>query len=70
MRTWLATVASTACRFAKSSAALAMLLTLSASAAFAQPEGAEGGEASLKLPDLSSVSFLNGATRLFARTVW
>ena len=61
MRTWLATVASTACRFAKSSAALAMLLTLSASAAFAQPEGAEGGEASLKLPDLSSVSFLNGA---------
>jgi K(+)-stimulated pyrophosphate-energized sodium pump len=38
-----------------------MLLTLSASAAFAQPEGAEGGEASLKLPDLSSVSFLNGA---------
>src|SRR5678809_639315 len=61
MRTWLATVASTACRFAKSSAALAMLLTLSASAAFAQPGGAEGGEASLKLPDLSSVSFLNGA---------
>jgi len=61
MRTWLATVASTACRFAKSSATLAMLLTLSASAAFAQPEGAEGGEASLKLPDLSSVSFLNGA---------
>ena len=61
MRTWLATVASTACRFAKSSAALAMLLTLSAAAAFAQPEGAEGGEASLKLPDLSSVNFLNGA---------
>jgi K(+)-stimulated pyrophosphate-energized sodium pump len=38
-----------------------MLLTLSAAAAFAQPEGAEGGEASLKLPDLSSVNFLNGA---------
>src|SRR5437660_10922922 len=40
--------------------AVAALLTVGAVAAFAQPEGA-GGEASLKLPDLSSVSFFNGA---------
>ena len=63
MRTWLATVASTACRFAKSLCGPSHCCsTLSAAtAAFAQPEGAEGGEASLKLPDLSSVGFLNGA---------
>ena len=45
--------------FLKKTLALAALLTLGASTAFAQPEA--GGEASLKLPDLSSVSFLNGA---------
>jgi K(+)-stimulated pyrophosphate-energized sodium pump len=37
----------------------ASLLTFGSVAAFAQPEA--GGEAALKLPDLSSVSFLNGA---------
>ncbi|MFZ0940023.1 MAG: sodium-translocating pyrophosphatase, partial [Candidatus Sulfotelmatobacter sp.] len=41
---------------------LASLLTLGAVPALAQPSGeSTGGEASLKLPDLSSVSFLNGA---------
>jgi K(+)-stimulated pyrophosphate-energized sodium pump len=45
--------------FLKKSFALASLLTASAATALAQPE--PGGEASLKLPDLSSVSFLNGA---------
>ena len=59
MRTWLATVASTVCRFTKASAVLASLLAFSAVSALAQPE--EGGEASLKLPDLSSVTFLNGS---------
>jgi K(+)-stimulated pyrophosphate-energized sodium pump len=44
----------------KKTLAAAALLTLSAVAAMAQPSEA-GGEASLKLPDLSSVSFLNGA---------
>src|SRR5215472_260044 len=57
MRTWMATLASAGCRFAKSFAILAMLLT--AATAFAQPaEEAGGGEAALKLPDLTSVSFL------------
>jgi K(+)-stimulated pyrophosphate-energized sodium pump len=57
MRIWLANVASRACRIAKLLAPTAVLM-LSASAACAQ-EGAEvGGEANLKLPDLSQVSFL------------
>jgi K(+)-stimulated pyrophosphate-energized sodium pump len=61
MRIWLAQVASSECRFfrpwAKSLATALALVTL-ASAAFAQPSGEVGGEANLKLPDLSSVSFL------------
>ncbi len=43
----------------KKTLTLAALLSVGAASAFAQPEA--GGEASLKLPDLSSVSFLNGA---------
>src|SRR5579864_1649806 len=62
MRTWLATAAFTTRRVAAKLAAAAALVTVSAAAAFAQPQGeAAGGEASLKLPDLSQVSFLNGA---------
>ena len=60
MRTWFATLASTVCRFAKFLAALAIMLTLAATA-FAQSDEAGGGEAALKLPDLSSVNFLNGS---------
>jgi K(+)-stimulated pyrophosphate-energized sodium pump len=44
----------------KKSFALIAISMFGAVAAFAQPEST-GGEASLKLPDLSSVSFLNGA---------
>ncbi len=47
--------------FAKTSATLATLLLLTAGYALAQPAAPateEGGEAALKLPDLSSVSFL------------
>src|SRR5271154_4318593 len=44
-------------RFAKVSASLVTLLLLAAGTALAQP-AEEGGEAALKLPDLSSVSFL------------
>ena len=59
MRTWMATLASVGCRFAKVSVSLATLLLLTATCALAQPaEEACGGEAALKLPDLSSVSFL------------
>src|SRR5580658_2865763 len=68
MRTWLATAAFEGRRmvsgflkstFLKKILSLAALLTVGAATALAQPE--PGGEASLKLPDLSSVSFLNGA---------
>jgi K(+)-stimulated pyrophosphate-energized sodium pump len=59
MRTWMATLVPVGCRFAKVSASLATLLLLSATCALAQPaEEAAGGEASLKVPDLSTVSFL------------
>jgi len=67
MRTWLATAAFQGGR-AVSSFRMALmrrilavitLFTLGSAAALAQPE--PGGEASLKLPDLSSVSFFNGA---------
>src|SRR6195256_1248020 len=61
MRTWNANLASVGRRFAKTSATLATLLLLTAGYALAQPAEQTteaGGEAALKLPDLSSVSFL------------
>jgi K(+)-stimulated pyrophosphate-energized sodium pump len=71
MRTWNANLASVRNwfskelfkkrHFAKVSATLATLLLLTAGCALAQPSGETteaGGEAALKLPDLSSVSFL------------
>ena len=73
MRTWLATAAfqgrrvvsgflihCTQINLMKQTIALALasLLTLGAASAFAQPAPEAGGEASLRLPDLSSVSFL------------
>jgi K(+)-stimulated pyrophosphate-energized sodium pump len=62
MRTWLATAAFFSRRMAMKISAVVALLTIGAAAAFAQPAGeAAGGEASLKLPDLSQVSFFNGA---------
>ena len=73
MRTWLATAAFQGRRvvsgfliastkiFLKNTLAVAALLTVSAASAVAQPAPEAGGEAALKLPDLSSVSFLNGA---------
>ena len=59
MRTWLATAALLSRRMAMKISAVVALFTVSAAAAFAQPEA--GGEAALKLPDLSQVSFFNGA---------
>jgi K(+)-stimulated pyrophosphate-energized sodium pump len=67
MRTWLASAAFQGRRLVsgflktggKKTLALSALFTLGAGAAFAQPEA--GGEASLRLPDLSQVSFFNGA---------
>jgi K(+)-stimulated pyrophosphate-energized sodium pump len=57
MRIWLANVASPVCRIFKLMAPITMLM-LSAAAAFAQEGGEVGGEANLKLPDLSQVGFL------------
>ena len=54
MRTWLASVASHACRLIKILPMLAFLTT----AALAQGGEEAGGEANLRLPDLSSVNFL------------
>jgi len=63
MRTWNANLASVGRwfaikRLAKASATLATLLVLTTGYALALPPTEEGGEAALKLPDLSSVSFL------------
>jgi K(+)-stimulated pyrophosphate-energized sodium pump len=61
IRTLTAHVASASRGIAKASAAFAAFLFVT-TACFAQPaEEAGGGEAALKLPDLSSVSFFNNA---------
>jgi K(+)-stimulated pyrophosphate-energized sodium pump len=65
MRTWLATAAFQGCRlataFLKKSFSAAALLTVTAAAAVAQSSPEAGGEAALKLPNLSSVRFFNAA---------
>ncbi len=69
MRTWPATAAFQGRRVVsaflipvmKKILTVATLLTVGAATALAQSAPEAGGEASLKLPDLSSVSFLNGA---------
>ncbi|HKU26206.1 MAG TPA: sodium-translocating pyrophosphatase [Candidatus Sulfotelmatobacter sp.] len=60
MNIWLATAAQFSRRMTLRIFAIAALLSIGAISALAQPESA-GGEASLKLPDLSSVSFYNNA---------
>src|SRR5881296_2914662 len=55
MLTWLANAWSLSCKFAKFGTAAAVLTLLGAGSALADEAG---GEASLKLPDLSQVSFL------------
>ena len=57
MRTWLASARSIACRFAKFGATAAGVSLLIATATFAQKSEEVGGEASLKLPDLTQVQF-------------
>ena len=60
MPTWTALFASARRGIARAPLALATLLFVTTTCALAQPaEEAGGGEAALKLPDLSSVSFLN-----------
>src|SRR5947207_310138 len=55
MLTWLATAWSLRCKFIKFGAPAALLTLLGGASALA---GEAGGEASLKLPDLSQVTFL------------
>src|SRR5436853_2594416 len=55
MLTWLATAWSLRCKFIKSGAPAALLTLLGAASALADEAG---GEANLKLPDLSQVTFL------------
>src|SRR5713226_10758418 len=55
MLTWLANASALSCRFAKLGAAAAVLTLLGAVSARADEAG---GEANLKLPDLSQVTFL------------
>jgi K(+)-stimulated pyrophosphate-energized sodium pump len=55
MRTWLANAWSLGCRFTKFGVAAAAFALLTAASALAQEAG---GEAGLKLPDLSQVTFL------------
>jgi K(+)-stimulated pyrophosphate-energized sodium pump len=55
MLTWLANAWSLSCRFAKFGATAAVLALIGATSAFAEEVG---GEAGLKLPDLSQVTFL------------
>jgi K(+)-stimulated pyrophosphate-energized sodium pump len=59
MRNWITSGASQACRILKFAAIVAPFLALSGSSALAQSETV-GGEASLKLPDLHSVTFFHG----------
>jgi K(+)-stimulated pyrophosphate-energized sodium pump len=59
MRNWLAGVCPLRSRFARVGATCAALMLLNGTAALAQASGETvGGEAALKLPDLSQVSFL------------
>jgi len=58
MRTWLTSAWSPVCRIAKFGAAAMALSLLPIRQAFAQATAEAGGEANLKLPDLSQVHFL------------
>jgi K(+)-stimulated pyrophosphate-energized sodium pump len=60
MRTWIATATSLGCRIRKTSTWFFAFFLSCSVTAFAQPGGETGGEAALKLPDLSTVNFLGG----------
>jgi K(+)-stimulated pyrophosphate-energized sodium pump len=60
MRTWMATATSLGCRIRKTSSFILTLMMLISASAFAQSSEGAGGEASLKLPDLSQVNFIFG----------
>src|SRR5712672_1372074 len=58
MRTWLTPAWALACKFSKFSVVAGIASLLTAVSAFAQTTEEAGGEAALKLPDLSQVQFM------------
>jgi K(+)-stimulated pyrophosphate-energized sodium pump len=60
MLTWIATLASVGPRIRNAAVSIATLVLIATSTALAQPSESPSGEASLKLPDLSQVTFLGG----------
>jgi K(+)-stimulated pyrophosphate-energized sodium pump len=60
MLTWIATLASVGPRIRNTAVSIATLILIATSTALAQPSESPSGEASLKLPDLSQVTFLGG----------
>src|SRR6195256_1913990 len=58
MRTWLTPAWALACKFSKFSVAAGIASLLTAVSAFAQTTEEAGGEAALKLPDLTQVQFM------------
>jgi K(+)-stimulated pyrophosphate-energized sodium pump len=58
MRTWLTSARSLACQIAKFGAIAATISLFTGTPSFAQAVQEAGGEAALKLPDLSQVQFL------------
>jgi K(+)-stimulated pyrophosphate-energized sodium pump len=60
MRAWITTAAFVGRRIRRTTSLITSLILVSACAAFAQPAETASGEASLKLPDLSQVTFLGG----------
>ena len=61
MRTWLTPAWALGCRFWKFGFAGALASLAGAASSFAQSTEEVGGEANLKLPDLTQVQFLNGS---------
>src|SRR6201982_1781446 len=60
MLTWIATLASVGPRIRNAAVSIVTLVFIATSTAQAQPSESAAGEANLKLPDLSQVSFLGG----------
>ncbi len=61
MRTWMATATSLGCHIRKTVISVATLILTTSTLALAQPAGETvGGEAGLRLPDLSQVTFVGG----------
>jgi len=70
MRTWLRPAWALACKFSKFSVAAGIASLLTAVSAFAQTTEEAGGEAALKLPDLTQVQFLGSMATSFCSSAF